>query len=329
MVKLKSKLIISTIVFILALITMQLSIYAANENIEIVQKSNSDYLIYIKDNLNTDFKFAFSNNKNEDKDILTFKKAETDSIEQNANKIAFVNSTTISLFTNPTYMWVKDETDNYIVEGIEIDLNQAISENELKSIESVTKIIPADTKQTTTTETEEDGKKVTTTVGKVVLPETQVDYEYILVELPNSIEYNNLMKLATRISKFNSETDMYTKINVYKEFNRLVTELRPDSNTSKWIEADGNEIEQPADAENGTQYVLWINENNGESSKQDVHFLTSYKEVSEERIIEKITTKLPVTYDNNMLLVVLAILIIATIVVCIRIKTLSKKEKQG
>lgn len=327
MSKLKTKLIISTIVFLLAIITMQLSIYAANENVEIVEKSSTDYLIYIKDNLSTDFEFAFSNNQNEDKSALVFKKAETDSVNANANKIAFVNSTTIGLFENPTYMWVKDTNENYIINGIEIDIKEAISDKELENIANTTKVIPVDAKQTNTTKTEVDGKTIITTVGKVVLPETKGNYEYIIVKLPYSADYENSEKLATRISKFNDETDMYTKISVYKEFNKLVEKLRPNS-TSNWIKVESNEIEQPEDAENGTKYVLWINENNGEDSKQDVQFLTSQKEVSEEKIIETITTKLPVTYDNNTLLIVLAILIIVAIIVCVRIKVLSKKEKQ-
>lgn len=328
MTKIKSKLIISAIVFILALITMQLSIYAANENVEIVEKSSTDYLIYIKDNLSTDFEFAFSNNQNEDKSALIFKKSETDSVNADANKIAFVNSTTIGLFENPTYMWVKDTNDNYIIDGIQIDLKQAITDKKLDRIANTTKVIPVDTKQTNTTKEEVDGKTITTTVGKVVLPETKGNYEYIIVKLPYSTDYENLEKLATRISKFNDETDMYTKISVYKEFNKLVEKLRPNS-TSNWIKVVSNEIKQPEDAENGTKYVLWINENNGEASKQDVQFLTSQKEVSEEKIIETITTKLPVTYDNNVLLIVLAILIVAAMAVFIRIKVLNKEDKQG
>lgn len=327
MIKLKTKLIISAMVFTLALITMQLSIYAANENIEIVQKNNNDYLIYVKDNLNSDFKFAFSNNKNEDKALLIFKKAETDSTEE-ANKIAFVNNTTINLFANPTYMWVKDSNENYIIDGIQIDLKEAINAKKLSDISNITKVIPADTNQTNTTETEVDGKKITTTVGKVVLPKTKGSYEYIIVKLPYLTEYEELMKLATRISKFNNETDMYTKISIYKDFNKLIEEVRPNSD-SNWAKVENNEIEQPKDAEDGTQYVLWINENNENDSKQDVQFLTSTKEVSEEKITEEITTKLPVTYDNNILLIALTILVIVAIIVGIRIKTLSKKEKHG
>lgn len=323
MTKLKSKLIISAIVFFLTIITMQLSIFATNENIEIVKNSNTDYLIYIKDNLNVDFKFAFSNDPNADKTALTFKTAETDSASVNANKIAFINSSTIELFNNPTYMWVKDLKENYIINGVQIDLKQAVSKEIIENTANITKSIPVDTTQTNTTKTEKEGKTITTTVGKVVLPEKSGKYEYIIVKLPYTEEYETLVKLATRISKFNNETDMYTKIKLYKEFNGLIEQLRPNA-TSNWKKAEENEIEQPTDAEDGTQYVLWLKEN----GKEDVQFLTSYKKVSEEKIIEKITTKLPVTYDNNTLLIVLVVLIVSAVIVGIRIRTLRKQGKQ-
>ena len=49
---------------------------------------------------------------------------------------------------------------------------------------------------------------------------------------------------------------------------------------------------------------------------------------SEEKIMEKITTKLPITYDNNTLLIVLGILVVLTTVVFIRIRILNKKQEK-
>jgi len=154
MVNLKKKLIFLLAVFILGIIALQVSVYASNENIEILKKSNQDYLIYIKDNENTDFKFAFSNDK-EGKDLNFDKKAGLDSAptNSNANKIAYVNNLTINLFNNPTYMWAKTDS-GYIVEGIEIDLDRAISATALKEISKVTKRISIDVSQTETTEKE-------------------------------------------------------------------------------------------------------------------------------------------------------------------------------
>jgi len=321
MTNLKYKLIIVAIIFILGLIAIHTSVFASNENVQILEKNTGDYIIYVKDNLNTDFEFAFSNDKLADKNILTYYSAETDS---NGNKIAFVNSETISLFSAPTYMWVKTEAD-YVLEGIEIDLSKAINENDLQIAANLTKIIKVDTTKTNTIEETIDGKKVTTTVGKVVLTE-QGDYSYILIEEPDSEDYDKLTELATRISKFNSETDMYTQIQVYSEFFNKFKFLAPN-NAAEWIKVENNEIFQPEDSEDGEKYILWIKQDDGTTEKLDIQFLTSYKEYSEEKIVETITTKLPVTYDNNILLIVLAILVAAIIFVCIRIKMLSKKEK--
>ena len=131
------------------------------------------------------------------------------------------------------------------------------------------------------------------------------------------------MKLATRISKINSKTDMYTQIETYSEFLKLFNSLKPNSEAG-WIKADKNVIYQPEDAEDGEEYVLWIKDNN--TGDIDVQFLSSTKKESTEKVKETITTKLPVTYDNNTLLIVFAILIILIVVVAIRIKYLNKKE---
>ena len=64
---LKLKLILVTTIIFLGIVAMQTSVLGTNENIELLKKQSGDYLIYIKDNLNTDFEFAFSNNKNKAK----------------------------------------------------------------------------------------------------------------------------------------------------------------------------------------------------------------------------------------------------------------------
>ncbi len=326
-----SKLMIITIIFLLGILAVQVSVYASNENIEIIQKSNNDYLIYIKDNLTTDFEFAFSNDKNIDKESLSYKVAETDSTNSNANKVAYVNSVTIGMFEQPTYMWAKDSDGNYFVEGVEIDLSKSINENDLEFATNIGNIIEVDTTKTQTTTEEVDGKKITTTVGKVVLTNTTNtnSYSYLLIKLPNSDAYNELANLGIRISKFNSETDMYTKIIVYKSFLELFNELFPVSEDSNWNLVENNEILQPSNTEDGEQYVLWIKEtSNGNIVNQDLQILTSSKEYSEEKIVETIITKSPITYDNNTLLFALIALVIATILVFIKIKSIEKKEEK-
>ena len=132
------------------------------------------------------------------------------------------------------------------------------------------------------------------------------------------------MDLAERISKFDNETnlDMYAKLEVYNEFSTLFNNLKYNLDYDKWVDVEENEIYQPSDAKNGDKYVLWIKEGR---ETIDAQFLTS--KYVEEKVVEKITTKLPVTYDNNILLVVLGILVIAIIAVSIRIKSLEKESK--
>lgn len=322
MSKLKFKLIILAVAFVIGLVALQTVAYASNENIQILKKDAENYIIYVKDNESTNFEFAFSNDKDADKTSLSYLSAETDSEDSNANKIAYVNSATISLFDNTTYMWVKD-AEEYILEGIEVDLSKAIKDTDLQFASTITKIIEADSTKTSTTEKEEDGKKIITTVGEVVLKDENGSYSYITIKLPNSDDYNNFMKLATKISKLNSDTDMYTQIELYSEFFNLFTSLKPNDDAG-WLEVDKNIIYQPDDAEDGDEYIVWIKDN--ETEDIDVQFLTSTKKFSEEKVKEAITTKLPVTYDNNTLLIIFAIVIVLIIAVSIRIKILSKKE---
>lgn len=323
------KLILLIIAFLLSIVIMQNSVWATNENIEILEKSNGDYLIYIKDNLNNDFEFAFSNVANVDKNSLSYMNSETDGIGENANKIAYVNSITKELFNQPTYMWARIGT-NYILEGVQVDLSKAMHEYNLQYVASLTKEIEVDTTKTNTVKKMIEEKEITKTVGKVILTNINenANYSYILVKLPNTQEYNKLMNLVAIVSKFNSTTNMYKRINVYKEFLNTFNNLIP-SYTDNWIDIQENEILQPEDAEDGEEYVLWIKESqNDQTIKLDIQFLTSHKKYSEEKIMETITTKLPITYDNNILLIALVILVLVSVAVYIRIKSLKNKEEK-
>ena len=168
MIKLRLKLFISMILaIVIGIFAFQTSSNASNENIEIIQKDTNDYIIYVKDCLDKEFQFSFSDNKNESQENLKFKKAETDSSKENANKIAYVNKATINLFNKTTYMWIKDEQGKIIVNGVEINLKDSIKEEELKDISNITKIIPINIEQTTSSITDKNGKTVTKKIGNV------------------------------------------------------------------------------------------------------------------------------------------------------------------
>lgn len=297
-------------IFLLVLL-LALPVKAANENIQIVKQSGTDYLIYINGHLNEAFEFAFS----EDETEPTVYLASAKDSNEGGNFIAYVNEYT----TASKYLWAKDSEGTF-VNGIEVDLNTAIPVDDLEEIQNVTKKIAVDTTKIQVEEKEINGNNVTVTTGKVVLKE-EGNYEYQIVKLPNTDNYNELMDLAERISKINTETDMYSKLVLYTRFNALYNELSSELDNDDWNNVENQEILQPEDTKNGDKYILWIK---GEDIL-DAQFLTS--KYDEEKVIEKITTKLPVTYDNNTLLVVLAILVIAIVAVSVRIKSLKKENK--
>lgn len=311
---LKLKIIFLVGIFSLILL-LGLPVNAANENVQLVKQTETDYLIYINGNLDSSFEFAFSDNNTADKETLTYLSAATDSAE-GGNYIAYINSYT----TENKYMWAKNAEGTYFVEGVELDLSKAIPADELTAIQNVTKKIAVDTEQVQVEEKTINGNQVKVTTGKIVF-ENEGNYEYQIVKLPSVAEYNELMDLAERISKINSTTDMYTKLGLYTKFNNLYNELSSALLEENWIDVQNQEILQPEDTENGDKYVLWIREGN----TIDAQFLTS--KYVEEKVTEEITVKLPVTGDNNTLLIVLGILVVAIIVVSIRIKSLKKENK--
>lgn len=306
---LKIKIIFLVGIFSLILL-LGLPVNAANENIQLVKQSETDYLIYINEHLDESFEFAFSEDETEP---TTFYEAATDEAE-GGNYIAYTNQ-----YTTGKYMWAKNTEGTYFVEGVELDLSVAIPGNELDEIQNITNKIVVDTAQVQVEEKTVNGNKVTVTTGKVVFKE-EGNYKYQIVKLPSTTEYTELMDLAERISKFNNETDMYTKLGIYNKFNTLYSKLSSEL-TDSWIEVENQEILQPEDTENGDKYVLWIND----GKVTDAQFLTS--KYVEEKVVEKITTKLPVTYDNNTLLIVFAILVLAIVVVSFRINNLKKEDK--
>lgn len=311
---LKLKIIFLVGIFSLILL-LGLPVKAANENVQLVKQTDTDYLIYVNGHLYSSFEFAFSDNNTIDKETLTYLSAAKDSAE-GGNYIAYINSYT----TEHKYMWAKDAEGAYFVEGVELDLSKAIPADELTAIQNVTKKIAVDTDQVQVEEKTIDGNQVTVTTGKVVF-ESEGNYEYQIVKLPSSEEYNELMDLAERISKINTSTDMYTKLGLYIKFNNLYNKLSSELLRENWVKVENQEILQPENTENGDKYVLWIKEGN----TTDAQFLTS--KYVEEKVKEEITIKLPVTGDNNTLLIVLGILVVAIIVVSIRIKSLKKENK--
>lgn len=316
---------------LLAIVIMPTSIYAANENIEILVTETGDGIIYIKDHLTESFQFAFSNEENPDLTTLEFKNSETDSSEEK-NYIAYINTEIQNDYfvdaETPVYFWAKDSEDVMFIEGIKIDeTTEVVLQEEIDYIDQLTKII--ETKiSSVTTENIENDVKITKTIGKLeIIGEGPFVYQLIK---PENEEYQNFIKLAERMSKINS-VDAYTELKTYREFIAVYSDLLINLDEEAWKEAIDNTVYQPEEAQDGEQYVVWIIDKSKEKEEfveLDVQILTSIREESQEVIKEKVTTRLPVTYDNNTLLIVLGALVIAAVIVLIRIKSLKNKEEK-
>lgn len=317
----KNNFLITMIIGIFVFFCMPVVSNAANENLSLVKQAENEYIIYLKEYLNNEFEFAFSNDEGANINTLTFNNSALDAPNDNANNIAYVNDATVTMFANPTYMWVKVNGEVKVT-ATEINLEDYITKNELENVGKTSTIIPINLGQKQiVNEIDENGTKKTETVGIVEVQKELVSGQYQLIKREYSEKTDKLFALAELIEK-NEFTDVYTKIKSSKEFVELYNEQYSLLNAENWQTVEGLTIEQPIDAETGDQYILWIKEENS----QDIHFLTSYREYDEEYIQEEIKQKLPYTYDDNTMLIALGAVVIAILFVVIRIVILKKKE---
>lgn len=318
MKKTKFKILLALVIICIFTIGMPIIAYGANENAVIVKQSDDEFLIYLKGLLNDDFKFAFSNDKNvtpAEAEFISFAK----DTANGANNIAYVDQSSVGKFVNKTYLWVKTN-EQMKISGLEIDIADNITVNELSEVGKISKTIPIRLEQEKIVDTvNSEGTKITETVGIVKLVNEAKNGKYILVAKETSSNTKDLFALAELLEK-NEFTDKYTELKASKEFMKLRQKMLED--ISEWNNIEENTIKQPKEAQNGEQYILWLKEGNN----TDVHFLTSLREYNKEVVKEEVKTILPYTYDNNSLLIVLGVVIVAIVLVSIRIATLKKKE---
>lgn len=310
-----SKLKILLMVVIIGIFTVGMPIftYAANENAVVVKQENNSHIIYVKGYLDKEFQFAFSDSKDVEPAETEFVSSAKDTAN-GENNIAYTTATTTG-----KYLWVKTDAK---VENFEIDLTDNILKSELENLNNVSKEIPVELKQEqVVNEVNESGTKITETVGVAKLVKSLSNGQYQLVPRTTTTDTENLFALAELLEK-NKFTDKYTEIKANKEFLDLKTKLEAELKREDWKKIENDTIKQPKEAQDGEQYILWLKGDN----ENDVHFLTSFRKEDEEFIEKEIRTKLPYTYDNNTMLVVLAVVIVAIVIVAIRIVVLKKKE---
>ncbi len=311
-----SKLKILLMIVIIGILTVGMPIiaYGTNENAVVVKQSESEYLIYLKGYLDKEFKFAFSDNKEANEESLTYTNSAKDTAD-GENNIAYSNTELAA----KKYMFVKADAKTEI---FEIDVNDNITKAELENLNTVSKNIPIKLEQEQiVNEVNENGTKITETVGVAKLADNRTDGKYQLIARKTNTDTENFFALAELLEK-KQFADKYTEIKASKEFVDLKEKLQGNLSSEEWKNIENNTIKQPNDAQTGDQYILWLTAEND----NDVHFLTSYRNYDEEIVEKEIKTVLPYTYDNNTLLVVLGIVIIAIIAVSVRIAILKKKE---
>lgn len=311
MIKTKSRILIILLLVLVMLISiLQIKSLAAENEIFAVKERENQYVIYITGLLNENFEFAFSNT--EDAQSLNYIASVTD---DNGNNIAYVDEALKQEYFNAenTYMWVKTE-DKIIINGDKIELNNAKTIEEIKTIENITKNI------TVTSSAEQEKIKINGSEG--------TEYYYKILSASSSEAYAKLLSLVDEVSKYDDSTDIITKLSGYSELQELYNSLVPSVNDENWVKAENMEITKPYGAKESGQYILWLRDSNGNI---DVQFLTAYEKeitlVEEVEKTEEITVALPVTYDNMTELFIALGVVIVAIVAMVAAKMISRKRR--
>ena len=328
----KSKKVMLVFLLVLLIMLLPTRIFAATQSVAIVKVEN-DYSIYIDGLENKDFKFAFTNQNPEDE--TSFESQLIPNWEDNNGvNIACLEEGTSLNLNEPVFMIVKVGEELSVTE---LDLNKAISKTDMASVEAITTIIDVDTTQTTTTSDNENGVVTTQTVGQVNIIEsaeynyTDYEYQYNLIKIDGteSETATKLSNLVDSLQSTYSTLSTYNKILKTAEIRDLYLSLREEAVYSK---VNDYVIYQPEDSKEGDKYLVLLQQLSGkEVVREDIQFLIcteGHKQKVEKPLIEiKKATALPRTFDSIILLVVLAVILITTIAVILRIRKLNKNEE--
>ena len=306
----KSKILALVLLTVIMLFSiLQIHSLAASKEMLVLKQSDNQYIIYIQDLLNKKFEFAFSNTEDaKNLNYITYAK------DSEGNNIAYVDQELKDNFFNSenTYIWVKTE-DKIIINGEKIKINNAKTVEQLKTIENLTKNI--------TINSSAEEEKIT------VNGEQGEKYYYKIVEVGTSETYNELFNVVNVINKFNDKTDAFTKLQRYNELYNLYNVLTTNISNEDWTEVKDLQITKPYGAKEDSQYILWLKDSKGNI---DVQLLTAYeKEITlteEVEKTEKITTALPVTYDNTTVLFIALGTVIALIIAVVVYKKIKSRK---
>lgn len=326
------KLLVAIIVFCI-LVMMPIFANAENDDLAIVKTNEKEYLIYMSEFMDNNFKFALSDKKDTLEENLNFINSELDKDSESPKNVAYITNKTYS--ENTIYMWVKDFSGK-ITGPQEIVLTKGISREDLTEVENITKKISVDAKQRHTyPEQVINGYKVSTETGKIVITdEADATYYYEQTPIANNAEYAELMRLAELIESNFENMTIIQKINTEKEFYEKYNTL---ISKAKWSKVENMEVLQPLEANDGDKYVVFLKKVNTDGTEiLDAQFMTCLREDNEkgidahtekhDKVVEE-TAKLPITYDSIILFVILGVIVLAIIFVIIRKKNIKNNAK--
>ena len=259
------------------LLIMPTKAFATNENIQVV-KTNENYIIYVKDMANKEFKFATAD-----------KKLNPESIELNyINSVKDGDGNNVALLeAEAKYLYIKEGTSSSIIE-LSFNEKSIITKSEIAEVEGTTNRIKTELLIGLEQKNEEvDGVKYTEIVGGVkISDDTDASYEYVSVKLPAE-KYSTLQELVNSLDSEYEEKDMYSKIEFAKQFREIYNELIQETTTKKaWKTVENMEIRQPIDAQDGEKYVVLLKKEKNGTTEYDAKFLLSYRADKEESIRE-------------------------------------------
>jgi len=342
------KALITKVIFCLLLMTMIITVlsgitFANNANLEkvqIIKKSEDKYIIYVSyENesnelvlLNEKFEFAFSNQENvTDKTTLEFKDSALDK-EDNGHNIAYIETDLYTKYfqdKEDTYIWVKKESD-YILEAEKIDLKKSITEEEIQTLNNLTKTIEVTVGEKILPTEDDNGVKVNRKVGTLVIKEQTGKYSYEIVKASEGTDAAKLIELAKNLNAVEQE-NIFNKLAAYNEFKEIYNKLKPELDDKYWEEVKDYTVEQPQNSKTGEQYLVWLKHETDNGTKIDVQIMTCVDEYIQEyekqEVVIKETTKLPITGDNIILFVIAGV-ILALIIIVLVLKLKNKKENK-
>lgn len=301
---------------------MPIAVRAANNTDGILlEKADGSKIIYVKDMKNTEFKYAFSDN--EDSSGATFITASKDT---NDEYVA-----TMEKDATAKYLFVQTEGGT---NTIEIAKQKTISEDEIKNVEKLTKIIGVKTTETDSAVSKDGDKTITTINGKIVITD-EGTYQYQIFEV---VDKNSSTKtpnetavhLYNQLSKLENADGMYNKllaeITIRDDYKILI-------NNAKWEDAKKNEIPQPKDSQKDEVFVVIIREaKDGKEVRKDVQFMTTSRQDAEgvEKTSKEVTKKikLPVTGENLALYIVFGVIILAIIILIVKMRKTKQDEEK-